>query len=162
MRTVAESALFEPASRRRCSAHSVAGVTRFTGVDDGSAGESQARCTLGKVQTSRSSSYYNVSLEDIARHKKTLEDKATTKSDFVASLRQLSSMLLTKDLLEQSMIGLCVNRVAKKHPDGDMRVLARNIVEKWRKEVREQVKRDEKRRRTFAGWRKPTVTRAAE
>ena len=110
---------------------------------------------LGKVQTSRSSSYYNVSLEDIARHKKTLEDKATTKSDFVASLRQLSSMLLTKDLLEQSMIGLCVNRIAKKHPDGDMRVLARNIVEKRREEVRGQVKRDAKRLRTVAGWRKP-------
>ena len=116
---------------------------------------------LGKVQTSRSSSYYNVSLEDIARHKKTLEDKATTKSDFVASLRQLSSMLLTKDLLEQSMIGLCVNRVAKKHPDGDMRVLARNIVEKWREEVRGQVKRDAKRLRTVAGWRKPNRTTPA-
>jgi hypothetical protein len=64
-------------------------------------------------------------------------------------------MLLTKDLLEQSMIGLCVNRVAKKHPDGDMRVLARNIVEKWREEVRGQVKRDAKRLRTVAGWRKP-------
>jgi hypothetical protein len=36
-----------------------------------------------------------------------------------------------------------------------MRVLARNIVEKWREEVRGQVKRDAKRLRTVAGWRKP-------
>ena len=110
---------------------------------------------LGKVQTSRSSSYYNVSLEDIERHKTALQLKTTTRNDFMSSLRQLSSMLLTKDLLERSMIGLCVNRIAKKHPDGEMRVLARNIVEKWRKEVREQVKRDERKKKTIEGWRKP-------
>ena len=149
MRCVAESALFEPASRSDFTspgASALPGVTRFTGVDDGSAGEAPKRCTSsGRSRPRVRVPYYNVSLEVIARHKKTLEDKATTKSDFVASLRQLSSMLLTKDLLEQSMIGLCVNRVAKKHPDGDMRVLARNIVEKWREEVRGQVKRDAKR-----------------
>ena len=101
-----------------------------------------------------------MSLEDIARHKKTLEDKATTKSDFVASLRQLSSMLLTKDLLEQSMIGLCVNRVAKKHPDGDMRVLARNIVEKARGGARTgEARREEAEDRR--GWRKPQSRRSS-
>lgn len=153
------SALFEPASRRlrHFARRSLRPACRASPASTmGPPVKRQATLhQLGKVQTSRSSSYYNVSLEDIARHKKTLEDKATTKSDFVASLRQLSSMLLTKDLLEQSMIGLCVNRIAKKHPDGDMRVLARNIVEKWREEVRGQVKRDAKRLRTVAGWRKP-------
>ena len=84
---------------------------------------------LGKVQTSRSSSYWNVNIEDIEAHKKTLTNVGTSKEKFVAALRQLSSMLLTKDLLEQSMIGVCMNKIAKKHPDGEMRTLAKGIVE---------------------------------
>ena len=111
---------------------------------------------LGKVQTSRSSSYWNVNIEDIEAHKKTLTNVGTSKEKFVAALRQLSSMLLTKDLLEQSMIGVCMNKIAKKHPDGEMRTLAKGIVEKWRKEVKGQVARDEKKKRTIAGWRKPS------
>ena len=70
------------------------------------------------------SSQYNVSLRHARQED--AEDKATTKSDFVASLRRLS-ILLTKDLVEQSMIGPCVNW-SQEAIDGDMRVLARNIV----------------------------------
>ena len=110
---------------------------------------------LGKVQTSRSSSYYNVNIEDVESQKQTLLTASTSRTDFVSALRQLSSMLLTKDLLERSMIGVCVNKIAKKHPDIDMRTLAKGIVEKWRTEVREQVGRDTKKARGVAGWRKP-------
>ena len=103
---------------------------------------------LGKVVTSRSSSYYNVSVEDVLRHKKTLEDREhTTRAEFVEALRQLSSMTLTHEVLSESLIGQVVNRVARKHPDPELREMGASIVKKWKAEV---VARE--RRKKQQGW----------
>ena len=103
---------------------------------------------LGKVVTSRSSSYYNVSVEDVLRHKKTLEDREhTTQAEFVEALRQLSSMTLTHEVLSESLIGQVVNRVARKHPDPELREMGASIVKKWKAEV---VARE--RRKKHQGW----------
>ena len=110
--------------------------------------------SLGKVVTSRTSSYYNVSVEDILKHKKTLEDRDASRETFVGALRQLSSMMMRRTLLEQSMVGQTVNRVAKKHPDAEVREQARAIVAKWKGEVLAQTRRDERKSRRVEGWAK--------
>ena len=109
--------------------------------------------SLGKVVTSRTSSYYNVSLEDILKHRR--RSRIATRRARRSWARSVSSsMMMSRTLLEQSMVGQTVNRVAKKHPDAEVREQARAIVAKWKGEVLAQTTRDERKSRRVRGWAK--------
>ena len=88
-----------------------------------------------KVVTSRTSSYYNVNLEDVMRLKKTIEDVDASKDDVVHALRQLASMMMSTDLLAKSLVGKSVKRISRKHGDGEVRAAAKAIAEKWSSDV---------------------------
>ena len=81
------------------------------------------------------------------RYKTTLEDREVTHEKLIDALRQLAAMWMTKDLLEQSMIGRVVKRISTKHHNAEARKMAKDIVEKWREEVVSQHRRDQRQDR---------------
>lgn len=60
-------------------------------------------------------------------------------------------MHMTRELLEQSLIGKVVKRISAKHGEPEVRKMARSIVEKWREEVTRQHHRDQREERRGRG-----------
>ena len=108
--------------------------------------------SLGKVVTSRTSSYYNVSLEDILKHKKTLEDRDASRETFVGALRQL----VDDDEPDPARAehGRTGGEPRGEASDAEVREQARAIVAKWKGEVLAQTTRDERKSRRVRGWAK--------
>jgi hypothetical protein len=78
------------------------------------------------------------SLDDLLRLKATLDSESCTPQAKLEALRVLSTLVISVDDLQSSLIGRSVNRLARgSTEDEDVQRVAGRLVEKWRDLVKQ-------------------------